>query len=137
VRTARLASILFPAVRRRLPHSRALNIAARTIHIAASGILLGGHVFDVPESVLRTFLWAVIGSGATLIALEIYPTGQWLHQNCALAVYAKLALLCVIPFAWDIRVPILLAVVAIASIFAHAPRTVRHYSVVTKRVMVD
>lgn len=107
------------------------------MHIAATGILLGGHVFGVPEEPLRTFLWLAIASGATLMALEIYPTGHWLHQNCALAVYAKLALLCVIPFVWDYRVPILLLVAGMASVFAHAPRTLRHYSVVKKRVMVD
>lgn len=129
--------MLFPEVRRRIPHGRALSVAARTVHIAATGILLGGHMFDVPETALQTFLWVAIASGATLAALEIYATGHWLHQNCALAVYAKLALLCVIPFAWDLRVPILLVVVAVASIFAHAPRTVRHYSVLTKRVMLD
>ncbi|MEW5982944.1 MAG: hypothetical protein AB1806_11320 [Acidobacteriota bacterium] len=132
-----MTTVLFPRVRRRLPHARALNITARTVHIAATGMLLGGHVFGIPESALRPILWPALASGAALMLLEIYPGGHWLHQNCALAVYAKLGLLCLIPFAWDCRVPLLLIVVAIASVFAHAPRTVRHYSVLTKRVMLD
>lgn len=94
-------------------------------------------MFGVPETALRVFLWLAIGSGAVLIFTEIYPSGHWLHQNCAIAVYTKLLLLCAIPFVWDYRVPILIAVIVIASVFSHAPRTVRHYSVVTKRVMVD
>ena len=132
-----IESILFPAVRRRLRHGRAFNIGARTLHIAATGILLGGHVFVAPEAALWPYLWIAIASGATLVFLEVYPTGHWLHQNCALAVYAKLAILCLVPVLWSYRVPLLLVVVAIASVFAHAPRTVRHYSVVTKRLMLD
>jgi hypothetical protein len=132
-----LVQLLFPASRRRIPHGRTWNIAARTVHIAATGILLGAHVFDVPADRLWPYLWIAIATGSVLIALEVYPEGHWLHQGCALALYAKLALLCLIPFFWESRVPILLAVVVFASVGSHAPRRLRHYSVVLKRVMVD
>jgi hypothetical protein len=72
-----------------------------------------------------------------MIAIEVYPSAHWAHQICAVFVYAKLALLCAIPFVWDSRVPVLLAVVALASVGSHAPRKVRHYSVWYRRVMVD
>ena len=42
---ASLSTLLFPSPRRRLPHSRWWNIAARTVHLAATGVLLGGHAF--------------------------------------------------------------------------------------------
>jgi hypothetical protein len=129
--------LLFPADRRRIPHARFWNIAARTVHIAATGILLGAHVFDVPADRLWPYLWTAVATGSVLIALEVYPEGHWLHQGCALALYAKLVLLCLIPFVWESRVPILLAVVVVASVASHAPRQFRHYSVVFKRVMVD
>lgn len=132
-----LTRLLFPAERRHLPHARWINIAARTVHLAATGTLLGGHVFGAPADALRPFLWVAVATGAVLIALEIYPTGHWLHQGCALAVYAKLALLCAIPFVWDYRVPLLLAVVVLASAGSHAPRRLRHYSVIFRRVMAD
>jgi hypothetical protein len=133
----KVVPLLFPADRRRIPHARPWNIAARTVHIAATGILLGAHVFDVPADRLWPYLWIAIATGSVLIALEVYPEGHWLHQGCALAVYAKLALLGLVPFFWDSRVPILLAVVVLASAGSHAPRRLRHYSVVFKRVMVD
>lgn len=101
------------------------------------GVLLGGHTFGVRTDLLMPYLWTAIGSGSALIALEVYPDGHWLHQGCGLAIYAKLALLCLIPFFWEARVPILLAVVVLSSVVAHAPRKLRHYSVVYKRVMVD
>lgn len=123
--------------RRRIPCARAWNIAARTVHLAATGTLLGGHVFHVPAVQLYAALWVAIGSGAALIFLEMYASIHWAHQGCALILYAKLGLLCLIPWLWDYRVPILLAVVVLASIGSHAPRTIRHYSVVFKRVMTD
>ncbi len=121
--------------RRRLPYARAWNIIARTVHLAATGTLLGGHVFGVPAVHLYAALWVAIGSGAALIFLEMYASIHWAHQGCALILYAKLGLLCLIPWLWNYRVPILLAVVTLASVGSHAPRTIRHYSVVFKRVM--
>jgi hypothetical protein len=132
-----LAQWLFPPRRRRLPAGRALNIAARTVHIATMGVLVGGHVFDVTEAALWPWLVATLASGAVLLLLEVYPSAHWLHHNCALAVYAKLVLLALVPWAWDQRVAILLVVVALASALAHAPKRVRHYSVLQRRVMFE
>ena len=123
--------------RRRMPYARAWNIAARTVHLAATGTLVGGHVFHVPADNLYTALWVAIASGAALIFLEMYASVHWAHQGCALILYVKLGLVCLIPWLWDYRVAILLAVVALASIGSHAPRTIRHYSVVFKRVMTE
>jgi len=130
-------ALLFPEPRRRLPHSRWWNIAARTIHLAATGILLGGHVFDAETGTLMPLLWVAIASGTAMIAIEMYPTAHWAHQVCALLVYAKLGVLCLVPFLWERRVPLLLAVLVIASVGAHAPRRVRHFSLWYRRVMVD
>lgn len=132
-----LAHLVFPTNRRHLPYGRWWNIAARTIHLAATGILLGAHVFGVPADELWPYLWIAIASGGALILIELYPTGHWLHQGCAILVYTKLGLLCLVPFFWSHRVAILLAVVVIASLGAHAPRTLRHYSIRFKRVMAD
>lgn len=133
---ASLATLLFPDPPRRLPHSRWWNIGARTVHLAATGVLLGGHVFGADEGALLPLLWVAIASGAAMIAIEIYPTAHWAHQVCALFVYAKLGVLCLVPFMWAQRVPMLLAVLVLASVGAHAPRRVRHYSLWYRRVMV-
>jgi hypothetical protein len=134
---AAFRALLFPAERRQLPYGRWWNIAARTVHIAATGVLLGGHVFDQPASALLPLLLVAIATGVALIAIEMYPSAHWAHQVCALMVYVKLGLLCAVPFAWAYRVPILLVVVAIASIGAHMPRKFRHYSVVYRKVMAE
>jgi len=132
-----ISALLFPDPRRRLPHSRWWNIAARTVHLGATGILLGGHAFGAESGALMPLLWVAIVSGAAMVAIELFPTAHWAHQVCALVVYAKLGVLCLVPFLWEQRVPLLLAVVVLASVGAHAPRRVRHYSLWYRRVMVD
>ena len=134
---ASLSVFLFPEPRRRLPHSRWWNIGARTIHLAATGLLLGGHAFGADEGALMPLLWVAIASGAAMIAIEVYPTAHWVHQVCALFVYAKLGILCLVPLLWEHRVPMLLGVVVLASVGSHAPRRVRHYSIWRRRVMAD
>jgi hypothetical protein len=133
----RLQRLLFPEPVRVLPHARAWNIAFRTAHIAVTGILLGGHVFDVPEERLRTVLYLCIATGLALVALEAYPSCRWVYQGRGVLVLAKLALLCTIPLLWDYRVPILLAVVVIASVGSHMPARFRYYSLVHGRVLQE
>jgi hypothetical protein len=112
-----------------LPYARALNIGLRTAHIGVTGILLGGHFYGAPAEVLWPVLWLAIATGVVLAGIEAYPGTLWLHQGRGLMVFAKIALLCTIPFAWDYRVPILLAVVVIASIGSHMPARFRCYSI--------
>jgi hypothetical protein len=128
-----LRSMLLPEPRRRLPFARAWNVGSRTVHLAATGTLLGGHVFGAPADDLLPWLWLGIASGAVMFGVELYSSCDWLTQIGGLAVVAKLALLCVIPFAWSARVPLLFAAVAIAGIGSHMPGRYRHYSLLYGR----
>jgi hypothetical protein len=116
---------------------RALNIAFRTAHLAAMGVLLGGHAFDIAPERLHLSLWLAIGTGVALAALEMGGKLLWLHQGRGLMTMVKLALLCTVPFAWDHRLPLLLAVVVIASVGSHMPARYRYYSVIHRRVIHD
>jgi len=116
---------------------RALNIALRTAHIAAMGVLLGGHVFDVAPERLRTSLSLTVGTGLLLAAVEAGPRLLWLHQGRGLVTMAKVALLCAVPLAWDLRVPILMAVVVLASVGSHMPARFRYFSVRYRQVIHD
>lgn len=119
---------------RRIPHARAWNIGFRTAHIAATGILLGGHVFEVLPDRLAWVLYLSILTGGCLLAIEAYPRFRWLHEGCGVMVLAKLALLCVIPLLWEYRVPILLVVIVLGSVGSHMPRRFRYYSLVLRDV---
>lgn len=114
---------------------RTWNIATRTVHIFVMGVLAGGHVFDVPSERLDAWLYATVVSGALLVVLEAYSGLEWLHQARGIVVIVKVALLLVIPFAWHLRVPVLLVVVVLGSVGSHMPARYRYYSVIAGEVV--
>src|SRR3989304_9865828 len=91
-----------------LTNGRAWNIALRTAHIAAMGILLGGHAFDVPRERLLLSLWLTIGTGVGLGVLEAGPGLLWFHQGRGLMTIVKLALVGAVPVFWEYRLALLL-----------------------------
>jgi hypothetical protein len=113
-----------------IPHARALNITFRTLHIVVIAILVGGHAFGASAEQLRPFLYGAIATGIGMVGVDAYPSLEFLHQGWGLFLLFKLALLCVIPFAWKYRLPILIAVIIIGSVGSHMPRKFRHYSLI-------
>lgn len=126
-----LRTALFPDPPRTIPHARLLNVACRTIHLAAFGLLLGGHVWGVDADRLLPVLWLTIGSGLALMALETVVSVRWLLEVRGLAVLLKLGLLLLVPYSWEHRVLLLMAIVVVASVSSHMPARFRHASVIT------
>jgi hypothetical protein len=127
---------LFRPVRpRSLPYARFCGIVFRTVHLMAISTLVGGHAFGAPVAALKPLLYVAIVTGAGLIVLESYPSLHFVFEGWGLFVIAKLVLLCLIPFMWSRRFPILLAVVAIASVGSHMPARFRHYSLLYRKVI--
>ena len=125
-----------PEQMRFVPGTRAISIALRTLHLAAFGILLGGHSFTVEAEKLLPYLYLTILSGIGLITTEVYAVGlYWLFLGKGLMVLAKLGLLLAVPVFWEQRVALLLAVVGIASVGSHMPARYRHYSLLHRRVI--
>lgn len=119
----------------RLPYARACNISLRTAHLAVSGVLTGGHVFDIPRERLLPWLCATIVTGWILVLIEAFPRLRWCYQGRGLCVWLKLILLSLIPGFWDCRVSILFVVIVIASVGSHMPGRFRYYSVIHRRVL--
>jgi hypothetical protein len=103
-------------------------MALRTGHLAAMGVLVGGHVFAIGPERLLPWLYATIASGCGLILLEAYPTWRWCLEVRGMLVIAKLFATCLVPWFWHYRVPILIAVVVLGSVGSHMPRRFRHAS---------
>ena len=131
----RMRQILLPNRPRILPSARAWNIGFRTAHICVTGILFGGHVFDVSTERLLIWLYLVIFTGVGLAVIEAYPSCRWCYQNRGVLVVCKVLLLCLIPWLWQNRAAILVAVIVIASVGSHMPRRYRYYSIVHRRVV--
>ena len=128
----------FPEQMRFLPGARAWSITFRTVHLAAFGVLLGGHAFGVDAEMLWPSLWLTILSGIGLIVLEVYTQGlYWVFLGKGIMVLVKLGILLAIPLFWEARVLLLLLVVGIASVGSHMPARFRHYSVLHGRVIVQ
>ncbi|MFQ5990010.1 MAG: hypothetical protein ACE5K9_08860 [Candidatus Methylomirabilales bacterium] len=126
----------FPEQIRFLPGARSWSITFRTLHLAAFGLLLGGHAFAVDPEKLLAYLWLTIVSGIGLIALEVYTQGlYWFFLGKGIMVLVKLGLLLAVPFLWEQRLALLLLVVGIASVGSHMPARFRHYSLLHGRVI--
>jgi len=119
-------------------NARLWNIALRSAHLAAMGILLGGHAFNVEPHRLLLSLWLCIATGASLGMLESGFGLVWFHQGRGLMTLAKLLLLCAVPFLWDFwgwRLAVLLVVVGLASVGSHMPARFRYFSVIYRKVL--
>lgn len=114
---------------------RGWSIALRTAHLIAFSVVLGGHFWHVePVRLMPAFVLTSL-TGFGLAGLEVYKSLHWLFLGKGLVVLVKLLLLVWLPFAGDAALPLLLAVVVLASVGAHMPSRYRHYSVLLRRVV--
>ncbi len=127
--------VLFPEPPRDVPHARAISITFRTFHLAAIGILLGGHVFEVPSDRLLPWLYLCIASGAGLMGVELYSSCKWFYQGKGVLVLVKLLLTALVAVFWEQRVWLLLLVLVIGSVGSHMPGRFRYYSFLHRRVI--
>lgn len=126
---------LAPEPARAFRSERAWSIALRTAHLIAFSVVLGGYFWGVePVRLMPAFVLTSL-TGFGLAGLELYKSLHWLFLGKGLVVLVKLVLLAWLPFAGDAALPLLLAVVVLASVGAHMPSRYRHYSVLLRRVM--
>lgn len=108
------------------PVPRLLGIVARTGHLFAMAVFVGGVWLEVPAPALAGWRAAAIGTGLLLLASEVsHEPRRWAWQASGLAVIlhtAALALLAV-----DGRVATGLALV-IGAAGSHAPKRIRRWS---------
>jgi len=107
---------------------RVYKLLARTVHLIATGSLLGGHMFGAPLAPLRLLLYLAILSGIAMCTFEAYPNRHFFYEGWALVLWLKIVLLTSVLVFWNHRVPILITVVVIASIGSHMPRALRHWT---------
>ncbi len=113
---------------------RALNIACRTLHIGVSGVLVGGHVFDVDPDRLISWLHLTIVSGVVLVVLEANGRWRWFHEGRGIFTMLKLLLIGLIPWLWSHRAWLLAAVIVLASVGSHMPARYRYRSFWTGQI---
>jgi len=119
---------LFPDPPRGFPGRRWVNIGLRTVHLLGVAGMGGGWLYGADPADWRPFLWLVLMSGGAMVLLEVAATCLWLLQLRGLAVLAKL-LLVALAVRWPETTPwVLVTVIVLSSVFAHAPANVRYFS---------
>lgn len=108
---------------------RWLRITLRTLHIIGSCFVVGGHFFGATADQVLPWLYMVLGSGGVLIATYAFEEPIWFREVRGVSVMFKAALLLIIPFWWDARVPILIVVIVIGSYVSHMPGRYRYWVV--------
>ncbi len=122
----RFLSFLFPSKPRDLPFRRTIRISFRALHILAAGVLLGGHIFNQPISILEPWLWATVITGTIILLTDLHSSLAILFEVRGFAILIKITLLLLIPVFWEQRVTLLICVLLIGAISSHLPKRYRH-----------
>jgi xanthine/uracil/vitamin C permease (AzgA family) len=97
--------------------------------------LYGGHVHGLEGPQLLPSLLATLGSGAALMAFEVYRARRWLVQVRGVATFAKLALVAGVGLFWEWRVALLTCAVVLGVVTSHMPGRYRYYSLLHGRAI--
>ena len=117
---------LFPTPPREFSYRRSVRIALRTMHILATGVFLGGHIFSADASRLEPWLWFSIVSGMLLFATDLHATFTTLFEVHGLMVVTKVLLLIAVPIFWEYRIELLITILILGSVGSHMPGRYRH-----------
>ncbi len=120
---------LFPEEDRTFPGRRWANITFRTLHLIGVSGLGGGFLYGVSEDLCLPFWELSVASGLALILLDLWTSAIWLIQLRGLAILLKIILLVCIPMSNEHGIILLVAIIVISSVVAHAPGDVRYYSI--------
>lgn len=108
------------------PVPRLLGIVARTAHLLAMAVFVGGVWLEVPAPALGGWRAATIGTGLLLLASEVsHEPRRWAWQASGLAVMLHAAALALL--AANGRVATGLALV-LGAAGSHAPKRIRRWS---------
>jgi hypothetical protein len=114
---------------------RAWRVLARTLHIMAIALVVGGVAQGAPVARVSGAFEVAVASGAVLLALDLWRGLAFLHQGAGVAVLLKLALLAV-GHAFPVYLfPSYLAATAVASVGSHMSKRWRHFSLLCWKVI--
>jgi hypothetical protein len=114
---------------------RGAQVGLRSLHIAAMGLVLGGIWLGGDYQRLRAAIFAAVGSGLALAAIDLAKGAGFLVQGSGAALLLKLALLGLGNLFPGDRLGWYLAATLVASVGSHMPGSWRHFSFLTGRVL--
>lgn len=130
-----MLGFLFPWPPRQFRWLRPVQVVLRSVHVATMALVLGGAAFDAPERTLLLPIVLTVASGVLLLAADLARSCVFLYQGAGVAALVKLALLVLGNVFPGARLPFYLAATVVASVGTHMSGSLRHYSVVHRRVL--
>jgi hypothetical protein len=112
---------------------RGAQVALRSVHIAAMGLVLGGLWLGGGFERLRAAILAAVLSGLLLATMDLVKGPGFLLQGSGAALLLKLALLGLGQWFAGARLPWYLAATVVASIGSHMPAAWRHFPLLPGR----
>jgi hypothetical protein len=129
----KLAQLIFPPQSRDFRGKRWLKILLRTTHLIGIAGLAAMFLSDSGIDNWLTYLHLTIISGVAMMLLDIWANGIWLLQLRGQAIMLKLLLFAALLFSGESSELLLLSIIVISGLIAHAPGSVRYYSIFHRR----
>lgn len=114
---------------------RTVAILARTAHILATSVYLGGKVLNASDDSLRTWRRLTTVTGSVLLATEVTHSRNWAHQGRGLTTMAHVGVLAAGHVDSRLAKGAAVTALVIGSLGSHLPRSVRKWSVLTRSVL--
>ncbi len=127
VNRCKIRRLLLPPQARGFTGKRWLEIGLRTAHLLGMAGVGGGFLYGAPVTAWKPYFWLLLGSGVAMLLLQVWSNAIWLVQLRGLVILLKVGLLATVALWPVLALPVLLAVVAISGVFAHAPGRVRYH----------
>jgi hypothetical protein len=124
---------IFPAKSRFLPAHRWINITLRTLHLIGITGLGAGFFYMGVDDAWYNYFYLTLGTGLLLTLLSVWSNGIWLVQLRGQLIIFKLLLLITAMVLPDLKLGLVILLIALSSVVSHAPGDIRYYSLYHRR----
>lgn len=124
-----LFRVLFPHEERSFKGDRWVSISLRTLHLIGIAGLGGGFLYQAEPAAWMPYLFLTMASGCLQICLYIWYSAIWLIQLRGLVILFKMVLLSSVIAFEEYAAYILVVIVILSGLMAHAPGDVRYFSI--------
>lgn len=107
---------------------RVLKIALRTAHLLAISVICGAVLLEANQATLHYYWLAAISTGIAMLLIDALSNLVWFVQVRGMIIGLKLLLLLTLPLAPGWGIPVIVVVMILSGIIAHAPGSWRYYS---------
>ena len=113
----------------RLSRDRLVGITARTAHLMASSVYVGGRVMDRPEGELGIWRRLTVLTGVALLVTEARHSRDWPRQGRGLSTFAHVAALAPARLSPAAAKVSPLVALVIGSVGSHLPKSIRTWTI--------